>query len=262
LSENYPELEPKTTSGGTATRSNEGGWRLSIPPGEGRHYRLAQLDDYTGLTRRNFPWIPPLTLHLEARVSARDAPGTWGFGFWNDPFALSLGFGGGTRRLPALPKAAWFFYASPPNFLSFQEQAPGQGFLAQTFQTPTWPAPLLALGALGAPLLFWPWMARKLRPLLNKLIKGASRSLAVQAASWHAYTLTWNANLVTFQVDGEQVYQTNNAPDGPLGLVLWIDNQFAAYPPDGRLAYGTLPVSETAWIEIRSLSIETGANNI
>jgi len=58
---------------------------------------------------------PPCTFSLHARLSGTDLPGTWGFGLWNDPFGLSLGFGGQAARLPALPQAAWFMHASPPN---------------------------------------------------------------------------------------------------------------------------------------------------
>jgi len=108
-----------------------GAWRLEFPPGPQGRYRLAQLDDYSHQSRKSFPWQPPVTLSLQARVSAPALPGTWGFGLWNDPFSLSLGFGG----------------------------------------------------------------------------------------------------------------------------VLWIDNQYAAFPPDGRLSYGTLASPESEWLEIRLLEI-------
>jgi hypothetical protein len=35
--------------------------------------------------------------------------------------------------------------------------------------------------------------------------------------------------------------------------VLWIDNQYAALPPKGRLSFGTLPVPQPAWIEIADI---------
>jgi hypothetical protein len=230
---------------------------LSIPPGKKGRYRLAQLDDYAGRSRFDFPWHPPLTFTLEARVSSLNIPGTWGFGLWNDPFNILLGFGGGTRRFPALPNAAWFFFAAPPNYLSFQDNAPAQGFLAQTFQAPSIPPALLAIGTLGAPLLFWHWLARKLRSLFNRIIKGASSAITVDVEAWHTYTLEWRSNRVSFHVDNERVSETGISPNSPLGMVLWIDNQYAAYPPDGRLSYGTLPANETAWMELRSLSLST-----
>jgi len=252
-----PSLKPTTSRGGLVTQTEGGAWCLSVPPGEKGQYRLAQLDDYWGRRRRDFPWQPALILNLEARAAASDIPGTWGFGLWNDPFTLSLGFGGGTRRFPALPNAAWFFFAAPPNYLTFRDEVPAQGFLAQTFRSPLVPSSLLGLGMVGVPLLFWSWMAQKLRPLFNRIIKSDSCAVSVDVAAWHIYTLEWRAEWVAFQVDGEMLYETSISPKGPLGLVLWIDNQYAAYPPDGRLSFGTLPASEPVWLEIRSLFIRT-----
>ena len=93
---------------------------LSVPAGKADQYRLAQLDDYAQLTRSKFPLRPPRTLSLSARTSSDSIPGTWGFGFWNDPFGMSLGFGGNPFRMPALPNAVWFFGASEENYLSFR----------------------------------------------------------------------------------------------------------------------------------------------
>ena len=145
-------------------------WKLKIPPGPKGNYRLAQLDDNTARSRDHFCWQSPVTLSLRARVSALDLPGTWGFGFWNDPFSFSLGLGGGTRRFPALPNAAWFFFASPQNYLSFRNDLPANGFISQTFHSPRFPTPLLALGAMGFPVLLWPWLARKLRSSLGCIV--------------------------------------------------------------------------------------------
>jgi hypothetical protein len=249
-------LTTTTSRGGVVTQTDSMVWRLSVPPGERSQYRLAQMDDYGRTRRRDFPWQPGLTLNLEARVGASSVPGTWGFGLWNDPFALSLGFGGGTRRLPALPNAAWFFYAAPPNHLAFRDDIPAQGFLAQVFRSPLIPSPLLGLGMAGVPVLLWPWMARKLRPFISRIIQGDSCALPVDVTDWHVYTLEWCSERVVFQVDGEMLCETHLSPRGPLGLVLWIDNQYAAYPPDGRISFGTLPASETHWLEIRSLLID------
>jgi hypothetical protein len=214
------------------------------------------LDDYASDPRRNFPWNPPLKISLRARVSTKDIPGTWGFGLWNDPFSLSFGFGGGTRRLPALPNAAWFFFASPPNYLSLRDDLPAQGALAGTFHSPYIPAPILALGLPFIPLLVWPWAARQLRPLGRRLIRQDTTAIRTNVSIWHTYTLVWQAEQVSFQVDQERVFETTVSPRGSMGLVLWIDNQYAAFPPDGCLAYGTLPNPEPVWLEIGELGVE------
>lgn len=249
-------LERHATSGADLRPGPaEGAWHLEIPAGPAGRYRLAQLDDYTSLARPRFPHQPPLTLQLRARVSAPEIPGTWGFGLWNDPFSLSLGLGGGTRRFPALPDAAWFFGASAQNYLSFREDKPARGFIAQAFRSTRLPAPLLALSAPLFPLLLWPRLARALRPRLRRWIREDSFALEIDPTQWHRYTLEWGVDGVAFGVD-DQIFFCGISPQAPLGLVIWIDNQFAAFPPDGKLAYGTLANPQPAWLEIEELQIQ------
>ena len=236
-----------------------GCWHLEIPAGPQGSYRLAQLDSYTARPRIAFPHQPPLTLNLRARVSDSQIPGTWGFGLWNDPFSFSLGFGGGTRRFPALPNAAWFFCASPQNHLSFRDDLPANGFVAQTFQASKTPSPLLALGALGFPLLLWSQLARRLRPIFRRVIRDDSCALNVNITQWHSYTLEWHRERVTFKVDNH-TFETAVTPKAPLGLVIWIDNQYAAFRPDGKISYGTLASSQPAWLEIEGLSLQETTN--
>ncbi|MGC9347705.1 MAG: hypothetical protein ACP5JG_06175 [Anaerolineae bacterium] len=256
-----PDLQPRTSSGGEATQDSEGRWQLTIPEGPGGRYRLAQLDDYTAARRRDaLPWTPPVALSLRARVSAPDLPGTWGFGWWNDPFSVQLGFGGSGRRLPALPNAAWFFYASPPNHLAFSGDHPAQGFLGATFAAPRLPFPLLALGMPLLPLLAWPVTARLLRKLIGRIITEDAQALDVDVSSWHTYELAWREDEVRFRIDGETRFTTKVVPRGPLGLVLWIDNQYIAFPPDGRLRFGTAANPEARLVleEIRVTSRQHG----
>lgn len=248
-------LKPNLTPGAAVTGAAGGLWHLEIPPGPGGKYRLAQLDDTTGLARRDLLWQPPLTFSLQARASANDLPGTWGFGLWNDPFSLSLGLSGGARRFPALPNASWYFFASPPNYLSLRDDLPAQGALAATFESPRWPAAALALGSPALALLALPPVARWLRRLGRSVVRQASEQIHLDPTDWRAYTLSWRAEAVTFAIDGATVLETSIAPRGPLGLVLWIDNQYAAFPPGGRLAYGTLPNPGPAWIELKEMSV-------
>jgi hypothetical protein len=56
-------------------------------------------------------------------------------------------------------------------------------------------------------------------------------------------------------VDGRTVLETALSPEPPLGLVIWVDNQYAALPPDGKFHYGTLPNPEAAWIEVKELLV-------
>lgn len=249
-----PDLEPRTTPGAQVATLATGGWQLSVPEGPGGSYRWAQLDDYLRRARSAFAWRPPVTLRVRARVSAAALPGTWGFGFWNDPFSVSLGLGGTARRLPALPNAAWFFYASPPNYLALRDTHPAQGLLAATFASPRIPTLALTLGTPLLPLLAWPPTARWLRRLTRAFVQEDAAALTVDPTAWHTYALTWQADTVRFAVDDAEVWTTPVAPRGPLGLVLWLDNQYAAFPPEGRLHFGTLP-NPPAWLELAEIAI-------
>ena len=168
-------------------------------------------------------------MSLRARASGLHLAGTWGFGFWNDPFTATLGVGGAGRRMPALPNAAWFFSASPPNYLAFRDSHPAQGLLAATFSSPRLPFWLAAPGVLALPLLLVRPAARALRSLAGRVIKEDAARLEIDPREWHSYALEWTAGAVRFQVDGEECLVTPAAPRGPLGFVLWIDNQYAAF---------------------------------
>jgi hypothetical protein len=243
-------LKTSVTPGARVQQTGETNWRLSIPSGPAGRYRLAELDDYGGLPRRSFPWSQPFELSLRARASAASIPGTWGFGLWNDPFGLGLLSRAGGGRLPVLPQAAWFFFASPPNYLSFRDDLPAQGALAATFRSSRWPAALLAMGLPVYALLAIPAAARLLRRFARRFIQQEAATLQLDPTEWHTYRMEWRLGSVHFQVDERPVFQTEVAPAGPLGLVIWIDNQFAAFPSDGRLRYGTLPAQAETWIEV------------
>ncbi len=242
---------------------NQNGWKFHLAQGGSDEYRCAQVDDYSSLARSRFLWQEPTTLTLRCRVSENSLPGTWGFGFWNDPFpsylgtsSFALGLGG---RLPALPNCAWFFYASPENYLSFQSETcralPGNGFLAQTFSAPRIPSALLTPGALGLPFFVAKPISRWLRAnVAAKLISEDAKRLEVDATQWHIYRLQWGQNRVGFAIDEETVFITETSPQGPLGLVIWIDNQFAAWRPDGTLGAGTLP-NPPAWMEVDDMKV-------
>jgi hypothetical protein len=315
-------FQARTTSDGNVKKTDSR-WRLEIGEGGPSAYRLAQLDDYAALARSRFKWREPTTLSLRCRVSQPNLPGTWGFGFWNDPFTVSLGLQGMARRLPALPNACWFFHASAENHLSFTDskisrfwnktprfsdicreegrilvcesayalshtkmrglttgipkeptptpacpdgrsrgdvgvqvlEVPANGFLAQTFRSPRIPSALLAPGILGSPLLLARPLSRWLRAnIAGKLIREDAQRLSVDVTEWHTYNLKWNTNYMEYAIDGEKVFETQVSPKGPLGLVIWIDNQYAAWRPDGSLGMGVL-ANPPAWMEIENLEV-------
>jgi hypothetical protein len=251
-----PDLHVSKSPAASVIDQGGGSWHLEIPTTAKRIYNLAQLDDHTAHSRDDFPWKPPLTLSLQARVSDEYLPGTWGFGFWNDPFGFLLGGDRTVRRIPTLPNAVWFFHASPENYLSFRDDLPACGFLAATFSSKVIHPAFLALAspALGFTLL--PFTAGLVRGRMRQLIQQDAQQLTVPVTGWHSYFLSWEQSQAVFSVDGVEVLRTAVNPTLPLSLVIWIDNQYAAMPPRGRLNYGTLPNPSPAWLEIRNLKIE------
>lgn len=255
----YPlGLKPSLTAGAAIIEAGPGIWRFSLPAGGAKRYRLAQLDDYSHLPRRDFIYRTPVTLSLRGRASTEDIPGTWGFGLWNDPFSMGLLSGNGLLHLPTLPNTAWFFFASPPNYLSLRDDLPAQGGLAATFHSPAWATGLLPVSILSLPLLALPPAARLLRILARRIVRQDAVKLSVDPTQWHTYDLEWETGKVRCYVDGAAILETMIAPRGRLGLVIWIDNQYLSFAPDGHIRYGYLACSEPAWIEIGDLVIRQG----
>lgn len=246
-------MNPRCTPGSSVNPSGDG-WHLTIPKGAQGIYRLAQLDDYAMLSRRQFRHSNPLTLGLRARVSETNLPGTWGFGLWNDPFGFSLGFGGTPGRLPILPNAAWFFYASPQNWLALRDGIPANGFFAGTFHSPRISSMLLAPALPVVPFMVFRSISRLVRKLASPLSRQDGAALPIDVTAWHKYSIEWLCEKIEFWVDGSSVLKTSISPLPPLGLVFWIDNQFAAWTPQGRLDYGTLG-NPAEWLEIDSFEL-------
>ena len=243
----YTQLNPQSTPGALVEQISEvsSHYLLSIPSGKADNYRLAQLSDYALLPRRKFPHIS-LTLSLSTRVSRINIPGTWGFGLWNDPFGFSLGYGGKPFRVPALPNAVWFFGASSENHLSFSDK-PANGFIAQTFCAPKF-HPLLILAGLALP-----FSRMTTRRLMSKVIAEDGVRFDVDPTDWHRYRFEWSPKRVYFEVDDVQVFESAVSPNPPLGLVIWIDNQYAAFTPEGKIGLGVLENTEPAWLEVKDL---------
>jgi len=229
--------------------------RFSTTDATSRQYSDAQIDDYQGLPRRRFPWRPPLRLTVRARFShpAKYLQGTAGFGFWNDPFLMT-----GARML-ALPRAIWFFYGSPPSNLKLDVQTPGHGWKAATIDALRPAALLLAPVAPLAVLLM------NARPLYRALWPPIQRALNVREATveagmtgWHTYVIEWGTERARFSVDGKTVMQRAPAPHGPLGFVMWLDNQYMIATPQGRFGWGLLDAPGRQWMEVDELAIVPG----
>lgn len=226
--------------------------RFVIPHTTKRAYADAQWDDYHGLRRPGFPHHPPLRLSLRARFSheAETLGGTAGFGFWNDPFTIS---GGG---ILASPNTVWFFAGSPPNDQYLCDGVPGCGWKAATLNTGRWPPLLVAPAAVPAILLTRiPGLGRPIMKLARRMIKAHERLIDLKMTEWHDYELTWNEGLAVFRVDAAEVLRSPAPPAPPLGLVMWIDNQYAVASETGDFRFGLIPHPEERWMEIQGFSI-------
>jgi hypothetical protein len=220
-------------------------------------YTNAQIDDYQGLPRRDFPWRPPLRLTVRARFShpydtaPKGLSGTAGFGFWNDPFLMT------ERRLPTLPRALWFFYGSPPSDMKLDLGVPGDGWKAATIDALHPIAFLLApLAVPAAVLMNVPRFYRALWPPLQRALKVREATADVPMTAWHTYVIQWGPKRAVFSIDGESVLESAPSPRGPLGFVMWLDNQYMIAKPWGRFGWGLLAAPGRQWLEIDRLLIE------
>jgi hypothetical protein len=139
-------------------------------------------------------------------------------------------------RMPALPRALWFFYDSPPSNMKLDLHTPGYGWKAATIDALCPAALLLApLAPLAVPLM-------NLRPLYRALWPLIQRALHVREAA----------------VMVDSVLEDAPSPRGPLGFVMWLDNQYMVVTPWGRLGWGLLDMPGRQWMEVERLTIEPG----
>jgi len=236
------------------------GLRLGFDHASCQRYTDAEINDYAHLPRSRYPWRPPLRLHVRARVShpvarpeaAEGEPtlkGTAGFGFWNFPLSL-------TGMPQALPEAVWFFYASPPSNMALVPGLPGWGWKAQVVHTCRWgalaalvPTTLAVLGArlTGRDQQAARWIQR---------FSGTSETLlTADPCMWTDYALEWLPSVARFMVDGREVLRVPRPPQGPLGFVAWIDNQYAIATPRGELRFALLDTGPQ-WLDLATVRIE------
>jgi hypothetical protein len=232
--------------------------RFALNEATAHEYSNAQIDDYQGRSRRDFRWYPPLRLCVRARFSDPEERlrGTAGFGFWNDPFLMT------GARLPALPRAIWFFYTSPPSNIKLDLTAPGYGWKAATLDASrpaalAW-APVAPLAML---LMNHPSAYRRLWPSIQRALLVRESVLAVDMTQWHTYVLEWGVARSRFGTIQDQDHATTHileapSPKGPLGFVMWLDNQYLVATPWGRLQWGLVDAARRQWMEIDWFTIE------
>jgi len=258
MSTMYEDFSPlgsrwnRHTQGTGVLEQARGTLRLVNMDTTSRQMANAQIDDYHGLPRRHFAWRPPLTMTVRARFShpAGELSGTAGFGFWNDPFMMT------GKRWPTLPRALWFFYASPPSDMKLDVRTPGHGWKAATIDALRWSFFLLApLAPIAIPLMNVRPLYRTFWPIGQRAIGVCETPVGVDMTAWHTYVIRWESGTTRFQVDGETVLAGEASPRGPLGFVTWLDNQYMVVTPWGRVGYGWLDAPGRQWMEVDALAV-------
>ena len=220
-------------------------------------YTNVQIDDYQNLPRRQFAWFPPLRLTVRARFShtAGELCGTAGFGFWNDPLFMTQ------RRLPTLPRAVWFFYASAPSEMKLDFNTPGRGWKAASIDAMRGRAIAWApLAPLAVPLMNLTPVYRKIWPRIQQDLRIRETVIPNDMRRWHTYELCWGVKHSLFRVhaEGEESSEpilVAPSPRGPLGFVMWQDNQYLVVTPWGRMKWGLLAVPNHQWMEVDDFAI-------
>jgi hypothetical protein len=86
----------------------------------------------------------------------------------------------------------------------------------------------------------------------RSFVREDAAKLDIDVTVWHHYALLWRSDGVRFFLDGE----TDVVPSPGLGLVLWIDNQYAAFRPGDRLRFGSLPATQPASLTVADVTVE------
>lgn len=221
-------------------------WILHVPPTESSVYSNAMVTSYH--SRQDFSFRPytrmELTAHLDGALH-----GTAGFGFWNHPY------GRGFR----LPRAVWFFFSSPPSDMTLAMGVPGRGFKASVFDAQRLLFYfLLPLSPVGILLMKFPVLYRSLWPVGQRAIGVDEHILdAALLEVPRRYAIEWEKGRISFQIDDVTVFVTRRVPQGKLGFVAWIDNQYAIVTPQGRFGFGILGTDQAQRLVIGSVMLTT-----
>ncbi|HSH03531.1 MAG TPA: hypothetical protein VLL52_13500 [Anaerolineae bacterium] len=237
-------------NGGWVDRGGQG-WRLGIPEGQGV-YMNGQIYDYEG-GRSSFRWEAGVEMVLEARFSfgEDEGVGTAGFGFWNAPFGdKEVGW-------PALPRAVWFFFGGEGNDFPLRRWGAGRGWFVSTvdagrpraWSLAPW-APVVVIGNR------WGWWRERVWPWVQRQLGMSFQLVGDDMREWHRYRLQWGREGCRFWCDERLLLETKQSPQGKLGFVCWVDNQYLQVTATGGLGWGVSEVGERGqWLEIKGLQI-------
>ncbi|MBN1564034.1 MAG: hypothetical protein JXA10_09345 [Anaerolineae bacterium] len=194
---------------------------------------LAQIDDYIYRPMADFAWTPPLTLETRMRFSSNQGPGTVGLFLWNNPMGLGA-------ELADVRPMKWIgmYRASPTSDFSALGEKTG---LRATVLNGSW----FNLFALFMPLFPKP-------PVYEKPLDGLK-----DWTEWHTFHIEWRAHQIVITIDGDTMIDAHERIKGPLGLVIWYDNN-QPHTGNNKLDLCYDPVTEPAYLDIDYLTIQRG----
>ena len=133
---------------------------------------------------------------------------------------------------------------------------PGYGWKAATLDAIRWPFfALLPTVPLAVPLMNIDWLYRACWPIGQRAIHVSEALVPVDMTGWHTYQIDWQEQRVVFSIDGDPLLNCNTSPRGPLGLVMWLDNQYMVATPWGLFKSGLLDAPGRQWLEVSKLEI-------
>jgi hypothetical protein len=136
---------------------------------------------------------------------------------------------------------------------------PGRGWKAATIDALRWPFFLLLPTApLAIPLMNVRALYRRLWPVAQRAIGVRETLVEAEMMDRHRYVIEWDVGQARFYVDEALVLDSDTSPRGPLGFVMWLDNQYAIVTPWGRFGYGLLDAPGRQWMAVDALTIEPG----
>jgi hypothetical protein len=190
------------------------------------------------------------TIRARFSHSVTQLQGTGGFGFWNEPFGFTQ------QRWPTLPRAIWFFFSSAASNMQLAYQIPGHGWKAATIDTWRWRFfCLLPTAPVGMFLMRNRWLYRWLWPFAQAAIQVSEALAPVDLTDWHTYTIAWGQRKASLLVDQQPILVCTTTPGGPLGLVIWLDNQAMTVTPWGLPHHQLVAATHHQWLEVAWLNI-------
>jgi hypothetical protein len=133
---------------------------------------------------------------------------------------------------------------------------PGHGWKAATLDAIRWPFfALLPSAPLAVPLMNIRSLYNLFWPIGQKAINVSEALVPVEMTEWHTYIIDWQPKTAHFRVDGQTALHCQTPPRGPLGFVLWLDNQYMVITPWGSLKYGLLAAPGQQWLEVSELEV-------